>query len=111
VTFDSTNRPADYITLHIRGIGGWTNRLHQYFTKQSETVVSLRKEHNITVITEEPKTTHLEPVFRNNSWYFRLQNDFFIDWLNQITHSAHLRNATAASCAAFRATLPPLRPE
>ena len=34
----SAPEQKDTFSVHIRSVGGWTNRLHQYFTEENELI-------------------------------------------------------------------------
>nr|XP_018898413.1 PREDICTED: NADPH oxidase 5 [Bemisia tabaci]XP_018898414.1 PREDICTED: NADPH oxidase 5 [Bemisia tabaci] len=52
-TISSAPEQEDYMWLHIRGVGEWTNRLHNYFEKEQEKLHNIDQE----LPTVEPKPT------------------------------------------------------
>lgn len=57
-TLSSAPEQEDYIWLHIRGVGEWTNRLHEFFEKEQE------KLHNgeIEPVIAGSSKTHTQPA-------------------------------------------------
>ncbi|XP_024085279.1 NADPH oxidase 5 [Cimex lectularius] len=64
-TISSAPEQEGYMWLHIRGVGEWTNRLHNYFEKEQEKLHNIRED--LPSVHPAPKTQNGAPTTDNRA--------------------------------------------
>ena len=73
-TISSAPERSDVLTFHIRSVGGWTNKLHEYFVEESRLIEDERagrvaEERRMSVIPRFVDSVHTDLVGYSDTGY------------------------------------------
>ncbi|XP_073994728.1 NADPH oxidase isoform X2 [Rhodnius prolixus] len=88
-TISSAPEQAGYMWLHIRGVGEWTNRLHNYFEKEQEKLHNIREE--LPSVQGKAKTSNASVTPPENKGLKRIQASL------KKTFSGHSKDGNTSS--------------